>query len=234
MKRLISIFLWAIGLVFFIFTAAIVFICMVTLPKKHTFAVIRFLFKILIRLMGIKLEVSGLENIRPDTSCLIMGNHQSMFDVFVIPAAIPIIFVGVEASYHFSLPIWGYLTRKWGNIPIERRNLKNAVGSLKIAKESLACGMNIVILPEGHRTLTGKLLPFKKGPFYLAKDANADILPFGINGLFNYHNKNSWMITPGTVKVNIGTPIAYESIKDLSVEELSALIFDRIYNLSCQ
>ncbi len=182
--------------------------------------------------MGIKLEVFGQEHIQHDKPCLIMGNHQSLFDVFVIPAAISQIFVGVEASYHFSLPIWGYLTRMWGNIPIERNNLKKAIASLKIAKETLASGMNIAILPEGHRTLTGKLMPFKKGPFHLAKSTNADILPFYINGLFNYNKKNALIINPGIVTVNIGKPIEFETIKNLSVEELRDTVFNRIHDLS--
>jgi len=92
--------------------------------------------------------------------------------------------------------------------------------------------MNIGILPEGHRTLTGKLGSFKKGPFYLAKGAQADILPFGINGLFNYHQKGSFLLTPGTVKLNIGRPMPYESYQELSVEQLRQITFDRIYNLS--
>ncbi|MBT3388293.1 MAG: 1-acyl-sn-glycerol-3-phosphate acyltransferase [Desulfobacula sp.] len=182
--------------------------------------------------MGIKLVVKGKEYIQPNKPYLIMGNHQSLFDIFVVPAAIPICFVGVEAAYHFSLPVWGYLIRKWGCIPIERNNLKKAVLSLETAKKTLLSGMNIGILPEGHRTLTGKLGSFKKGPFYLAKGAQADILPFGINGLFNYHQKGSFLLTPGTVKLNIGRPMPYESYQELSVEQLRQITFDRIYNLS--
>ena len=55
--------------------------------------------------MGIKLVATGKEYICPDKPYLLMGNHQSLFDIFVIPAAIPLCFVGVEASYHFSLPV---------------------------------------------------------------------------------------------------------------------------------
>ncbi|WP_299977450.1 1-acyl-sn-glycerol-3-phosphate acyltransferase [Desulfobacula sp.] len=184
--------------------------------------------------MGIKLVVTGKEYIRSDQAYLIMGNHQSLFDIFVIPAAIPLCFIGVEAAYHFSLPVWGYLIRKWGCIPIERNNLKNAILSLEMAKKTLLSGMNIGILPEGHRTLTGEITPFKKGPFHLAKDANADILPFATIGLFNYHRKSSLILTPGVVKVNIGKPVPYDTFKDLSVEETRQNLFDIISKLSQQ
>jgi len=192
----------------------------------------RGLFNILIRLMGIKLVVKGRKHIRPDQSYLIMGNHQSLFDIFVIPAAIPLCFVGVEAAYHFHIPIWGYMIRKWGCIPIERNNLQKAISSLETAKKTLLSGMSIGILPEGHRTLTGKMADFKKGPFHLAKNARADILPFGINGLFNYHQKGSLLLTPGKVTVTIGQPISYNTFRDQSIDELRHTLFNRIHQLT--
>ena len=201
------------------------------MPKKTTFKIAGFLFGILIRLMGIKLIVTGREHIRSDKPYLIMGNHQSLFDIFVIPAAIPVCFVGVEAAYHFSLPVWGYLIRKWGCIPIERNNLKKAILSLETAKKTLLSGMSIGILPEGHRTLTGEINSFKKGPFYLAKKAQADILPFAINGLFDYHQKAGLILRPGTVNVTIGKPVSYNTFKDLSVEEIRQNMFDTICKL---
>lgn len=192
----------------------------------------RGLFNILIRLMGIKLVVKGRKYINPDQSYLIMGNHQSLFDIFVIPAAIPLCFVGVEAAYHFNIPIWGYMIRKWGCIPIERNNLNKAITSLATAKQTLLSDMSIGILPEGHRTLTGQMADFKKGPFHLAKNARADILPFGINGLFNYHQKGSLLLTPGKTTVTIGQPISYKTFKGQSIDELRHTLFNRIQQLA--
>jgi 1-acyl-sn-glycerol-3-phosphate acyltransferase len=182
--------------------------------------------------MGLRLSINGREYIKKDQPYLIMGNHQSLFDVFVIPAAIPICFVGIEAAYHFSFPVWGYLIRKWGCIPIERENLTKAILSLDQARKTLAEGMSIGVLPEGHRTRTGEMGPFKKGPFYLAKEAGADILPFSIHGLFEYNPKGSFLLHPGKVTVTIGMPIPYETFKDLSVEEVRNKLFDIISGLS--
>lgn len=220
------------GSIFFLFSSVIIVICLFLLPRKTTFKVVRFLFFVLIKIMGIKLVVNGQEHIDPSQAYLIMGNHQSLFDIFVIPAAIPLCFVGVEAAHHFSLPVWGYLISKWGNIPIERNNLQSAISSLETAKKRLLSGMSLGILPEGHRTLTGKMTPFKKGPFHLAQKAGADILPFGIKGLFEYNPKGHLKLNPGVVTVNIGKPVAYEAFKHLSVEELRQAMFDRIYMLS--
>ncbi|OGR53391.1 MAG: hypothetical protein A3J80_03975 [Desulfobacula sp. RIFOXYB2_FULL_45_6] len=217
---------------FFALSSGILAVCLFTLPRERTFRIARTLFKTLIRIMGIRLSVNGREHIKKDQPYLIMGNHQSLFDVFVIPAAIPICFVGIEAAYHFSFPVWGYLIRKWGCIPIERENLTKAILSLDQARKTLAKGMSIGVLPEGHRTRTGAMGLFKKGHFYLAKEAGADILPFSIHGLFEFNPKGSFLLNPGKVFVNIGRPIPYEAFKDLSVEELRNYLFDIISGLS--
>ena len=232
MEKIISIWLWFTGSLFFLISSLILVVCLFLFPKKSTFKIARFLFTVLIRIMGIKLVVTGRENIESDKPYLIMGNHQSLFDLFVVPAAIPLCFVAVEAAYHFKLPVWGYLIRKWGCIPIQRDNLKKAFTSLETARKTLISGMSIAILPEGHRTLTGEMSTFKKGPFHLAKGAKADILPFAIAGLYDYHKKGTLILKPGEVRVNIGRPILYDEFKDLSIEELRQHTFDIINHLT--
>ena len=106
-----------------------------------------------------------------------MSNHQSLFDLFVIPAALPGVYTAVEAAYHFSIPLWGSLITRWGCIPIHRRNLEKAKESLDIARKRLWEGLSLIILPEGHRTRTGRIGDFKKGPFYLARQAGEKYLP---------------------------------------------------------
>ena len=232
MKKAGSILRWGLGGCFFLFSFCLLAVCLFTLSKTRTFAVARRLFTVQIRIMGIKLIVKGRDHIVPGQTYLMMGNHQSLFDLFVIPAAIPLCFTGVEAAYHFSLPVWGYLIRKWGCIPIERGNLKNAIQSLERARQTIASGMNLCILPEGHRTLTGEMRPFKKGPFHLAKAAGADLLLFGVNGLFDFHPKGRLELKPGKVVVAIGEPIPFARIKDMAVEDIRALCFSTIKRLS--
>lgn len=191
----------------------------------------RRLFSVMIRMMGIRLAVSGQDHIDPDKTYLMMGNHQSLFDLFVIPVAIPTPFVGVEAAYHFSIPLWGNLIRRWGNIPISRNDLNKAIQSLEKAKETIASGTSILVLPEGHRTLNGKIGTFKKGPFHLARKAGADILPFAVNGLFDYNPKKTVVLRPGKVRVTIGKPIAYAAFKDDPVDVLKERIRRTIIDL---
>jgi len=232
MNKLFSLILWITGGCFFLVSFIILAVCLIILPHQKTFGVAQSLFAVLLKLMGIKLIVTGQEQINQEQTYLIMGNHQSLFDLFVIPCAIPLCFTGIEAAYHFSIPIWGYLIRKWGCIPIERKNLKKAKQSLEQARQTLLNGISIAVLPEGHRTRNGKIAPFKKGPFHLAKNTRATILPFGIKGSFEFQQKGSLNLYPGVVRVKIGKPIPYKEYKTLSIEKVRDQLFMKITELS--
>ncbi len=231
MKTVVSLLLWTAGLTYFFITFIILTICLYVLPRDKTYATARLLFAVLLKIMRIRLTVAGQQHIDPHRTYLIMGNHQSLFDIFVIPVAISLSFVGVEAASHFSLPLWGVLIRKWGNIPIARKNFTDALKSLEKARAALGSGTSIGILPEGTRTRTGEIGEFKKGPFHLALQAEADILPFAISGLFEYYNKNSWKLAPGRVYLTIGRPLLFEDFKDFSVDTLSGLLRRTIIDL---
>lgn len=231
MKTLRSLFLWTIGLIHFLMVFIIVWVSLLVLPKEKTYRLAGVLFGIQLRIMGAKLTVKGIEHIDPSRAYLVMGNHQSLFDLFAIPASIPICMVGVEAAYHFSLPLWGPLITRWGCIPIVRNDLSEAVKSLDKARATLARGESIIVLPEGHRTLTGAVQPFKKGPFHLALQARADILPFAFSGFYRFNNKHSWHLHPGKMAARIGKPIPYAAFRDLSVEELRDLVRHTIVEL---
>jgi 1-acyl-sn-glycerol-3-phosphate acyltransferase len=232
MKTIGSMYMWSVGVIFFLMIFCILALSLMILPRAFTFGLARRLFSMLIRIMGIRLKVTGTEHLDPDRTYLLMGNHESLFDLFVIPAAIPLTFTGVEAARHFRLPIWGYLIRKWGCIPIERENPEQARKSLVLAKQTLDSGLSIAILPEGHRTRTGKLGPFKKGPFHLAKAAQAPLVPFGISGLYEFQQKGGFIISPREVRVRIGRPIPAEKYAHLTVDELRNLMFQKIQTLS--
>lgn len=220
MKTLRSAILWAKGTAFFALTFLVLSIGLFILSRKRVFRLARFLFSVQTQIMGIRLKVTGLSHLDRTRTYLIMGNHQSLFDLFVIPAAIPLTYVAVEAAYHFSLPLWGRLVTRWGCIPIHREHLAKAKQSLEMARQRLRGGTSIIILPEGHRTRSGKMGEFKKGPFHLARQAGADILPFAINGLFDYHRKGSFQLNPKAVRVSIGPAIPFSVCTQMAPEQL--------------
>jgi 1-acyl-sn-glycerol-3-phosphate acyltransferase len=212
--------LWAVGSAFFGFSFAVLSVGLFILSRERVFALARRFFTLQTRIMGIRLAVTGLEHMDRAKTYLIMGNHQSLFDLFVIPAALPGIYTAVEAAYHFSIPLWGSLITRWGCIPIHRNDLEKAKDSLDMARRRLREGTSIIILPEGHRTRTGRMGAFKKGPFHLARQAGADILPFAISGLYEYNAKGAFHLNPKPVRVAIGPAISFDTFADMTPEQL--------------
>jgi 1-acyl-sn-glycerol-3-phosphate acyltransferase len=222
------------GGAFFLLLFCVISLGMTLFSPKTLYPVIQLLARMQLLIMGVRIKVVGLENVNVNRAYIFMGNHESLFDLFAIPATLPLRWIGVEAAYHFSLPLWGYLTRKWGNIPIERKNVTKTIVALRKAAQVIASGTSIVILPEGHRTLTGRVGEFNKGPFFLARKTQADILPFALNGLYQFNNKHSWHLHPQSVSVVYGEPIPYASFKDLSLDDTKDLVREKIIQLKAQ
>jgi 1-acyl-sn-glycerol-3-phosphate acyltransferase len=188
---------------------------------------LRFLFRILF----IKVRSEGSEQIDPKKTYLFMCNHSSLFDIPLLEAYIPTFVRGVEALRQFKWPVYGWVIKRLGNIPIDRKNIHASIRSMKATERSLKGGMSFVVLPEGHRTLDGHLGEFKRLPFHLAKQAGVPIIPIGISGLFLLKRKGSWLIKPQPVTIRFGKPVDPETIQALSVEELRDSIRSKIQGL---
>ena len=219
-QTVISLFFWSLGLVHFAVLAGIAIPLLLVLPARRIFPLARWLCRNQLRFMGCRLEVLGLENVPKDRACLLLGNHESLFDVFAVGGTLPRFAVGLEADSHFKIPLWGRITRTWGQLSLPEGRMAEARETFEQAAEVLASGTDVIILPEGHRTRTGALGALKKGAFHLALATKADILPFVQQGLYEFHNTHSWRLFPRRLRVIFGKPIPFESFKDLSVEEL--------------
>jgi 1-acyl-sn-glycerol-3-phosphate acyltransferase len=128
------------------------------------------------------LDVRGRENLAPGRAYLVMSNHQSHYDIPVLFCVLGANVRMVAKTELFKFPIFGHAMREAGFIEIDRSNRHRAVESLAVAKEQLARGTNVWIAPEGTRSRTGELLPFKKGGFVVAMDTGWPILPVTIQG----------------------------------------------------
>jgi len=128
------------------------------------------------------IEVVGRENLLPGQTYLVMSNHQSHYDIPVMFYVIGPNLRMITKAELFRVPIWGPAMRESGFIAIDRSNRHRALESLEVAKQSLARGVHIWIAPEGTRSRTGELLPFKKGGFALSMDAGLPILPVALRG----------------------------------------------------
>jgi 1-acyl-sn-glycerol-3-phosphate acyltransferase len=156
----------------------------------------------------ITIETRGREHAPRDETFVIMSNHQSLYDIPVIYRSLERRVRMVAKTELFRTPIWGRAMRASGFVEVDRQNRDRAVESLSRARRALADGIDIWIAPEGTRSDSGRLLPFKKGGFHLALDTGARILPIAIDGTRDALLARGWTVTNGkTVRVTVCQPI---------------------------
>ncbi len=228
MNKVISIWLWTVGFLYFGICCTIVIILTFFFPSEAIDPLIKRMLRVLFFIMFIPVESEGAEKIDPDRAMLFMSNHVNIFDVPLLQGYIPKFVRGVEATRQFKWPFYGWVIRRLGNIPIERENIHASIRSIHLAEMYLRQGVSIVILPEGHRTLDGKMRPFKKLPFHLAKQADVGIMPMGLSGLFRLKQKGSWVLHPAPIKIKFGDPIPVDDVRNLSTTELRESTYRKI------
>jgi 1-acyl-sn-glycerol-3-phosphate acyltransferase len=135
-----------------------------------------------VRNARIRLHVTGREHQLPQETYLVMSNHQSLYDIPVLFHVIGANMRMITKEELFRVPIFGKALHAGGFISIDRSNRTAAIRSLDRARALLASGTHVWIAPEGTRSRTGRLLPFKKGGFYLALETGQPILPVTVSG----------------------------------------------------
>jgi 1-acyl-sn-glycerol-3-phosphate acyltransferase len=154
-----------------------------------------------VRLAGVRVESIGLDQLDPARPYIFMTNHVSNLDP---PIQIPLIprrtSVMVKKEL-FKTPILGPAMRMASLVPVDRGNREAGIEAVAAAKAVVERGINMTIYVEGKRSFDGKLLPFKKGPFYLAMECGVPVVPVTITGTHYAMPKGRFAIKPGAVKV---------------------------------
>ncbi len=169
--------------------------------------------KVILKLLGIKVYVDGLENLDPSKSFIITSNHQSYFDIFVLLARLDLDFRFIAKKSLFKIPFLGQSMKRLGYVPIDRENLRSALKSVKKSTELLKNKTSILIFPEGTRSLDGSLSSFKKGGLNMfLKQGNMTVLPVVIKGTVNILRKNS-------LSIHLGRKVELHILKPLNAAE---------------
>jgi 1-acyl-sn-glycerol-3-phosphate acyltransferase len=160
-----------------------------------------------VRLTGVRVKTVGLDKLDPARTYIFMSNHVSNLDP---PITIPLIprrtSVMVKKEL-FIVPILGHAMRIGSLVPVDRGNRDAGIESVRFAKQVVQQGLNMSIYVEGHRSFDGKLLPFKKGPFYLAMECGVPVVPVTIAGTHYLMPKGRFAIKQGTATVIFHPPI---------------------------
>ena len=161
-------------------------------------------------LSGVKLRVEGTDNIQRHRAAVYAVNHTSNVEPPILFETLHELFPRVRVLYKAELRKLPILVRAWdlaGFVPLERGNREQSLPAIDRAAQALREGNSFLIFPEGTRSRTGALLPFKKGGFIMAIRAQAPVVPVAIAGAHDAMHKGSLVIQPVTVSVRFGTPV---------------------------
>lgn len=161
----------------------------------------------LIRLTGLPVRVIGRENVEAQVPVVYVCNHTSFADIWVLLATLPGSVRFVAKRELLSVPFFGRAVRASGQIPINRRNLRDAFAAYDDAAVAIRGGMSAIVFVEGTRSRDGALADFKKGPFVLAIRAGAPVVPVHIARGRAALPPGGWRVRRVPVTVSIGRPL---------------------------
>ncbi|WP_224363305.1 lysophospholipid acyltransferase family protein [Hyalangium versicolor] len=164
----------------------------------------------------------------PRTVCV--SNHESNADPFLI-SHLPWEMKWLSKASVFKIPAVGWSMWLAGDIPVTRGDQSSGRGAMARCAQWLAKGVPVMIFPEGTRSKTDELLPFKDGAFRLAIETGADILPLAVSGTRRALPKHSWRFARSKGLVTVGTPISTQGMTLADVERLKALAREQILAL---
>ncbi len=176
-------------------------------PPLHSWLFIVW-SRIVLILLGVKLNVSGKEHLPEKGPGVIIINHESALDI-------PIAVAGLQAPVRFmakrelfKVPIFGWCLALCNHIPIDRQNRTKAIKSInKVSKNLIRRRIFIIVSPEGTRSHNGQIKPFKKGAFRLADAENLPLIPVTIMGARYCIPSKSFNVVPGKVDIVIDKPV---------------------------
>jgi 1-acyl-sn-glycerol-3-phosphate acyltransferase len=160
-----------------------------------------------IRLAGVRVETIGREKIDPARTYIFMSNHASNIDPPLLLPLIPQRTSVMAKRELFRYPLLGTVMRIGALVPVNRGDREAGIAAVQVATKVVRQGISMTIYVEGKRSFDGRLLPFKKGPFYLAMESGVPVVPITIAGTHSVMPKRRFRIQPGWVRVIFHDPI---------------------------
>lgn len=175
----------------------------------------------ILRATGIAVTMDGTEHLAPEGPQILIVNHSSFFDILALLAFLPVHGKFIAKKELYAIPVFGGAIKAGGHVRIDRGNRGRAFSAYESAsKQMLEKKLTIIIYPEGTRTRTGDLLPFKRAPFVFAIGSKARVLPVYVGGAFDIQPKGSFSVRGRRMHIAIGAPL---ETAGLSTDDRDAL-----------
>jgi 1-acyl-sn-glycerol-3-phosphate acyltransferase len=169
-----------------------------------------------VRLSGVRVQLIGRERLHPKQTYIFMSNHVSNLDPPLLIPLLPNRTSVLVKKELFRIPILGFAMRVAHLVPVDRRDRDSAIASMRTAADVIRSGLSMTVFPEGTRSLDGRLLPLKKGPFYLAMESGCPIVPVTLLGTHEILPKGKMLISPerADAKIVFHDPISPRDFQD--------------------
>jgi len=191
----------------------------------------RALGRIVARLSGVSVSMSGIGLLEQGRPYIFAANHQSQFDIFVLQGYLGCDFRWLVKLELFKIPVFGKAMDLSGYIPVDRAHGRKALKSLDEAARRIAGGTSVAIFPEGTRSPDGKLGQFKAGAIVLAIKAGVPVVPVAIVGTHQVLPKGRLLVRPGRVEIRVGAPIATSEYTLKQKQELTERLQGKVAEL---
>ncbi|MBI2413922.1 MAG: 1-acyl-sn-glycerol-3-phosphate acyltransferase [Deltaproteobacteria bacterium] len=222
--------IWALGLPL---TAFIFLVIMATFvfdrSGRAIHAIVSLWARLILLLSGVRVRVEGMENIPRGKAVVFLSNHQGAFDIPVLQGFIPVQFRWIAKKSLFRIPLIGWSMSFAGYIAIDRENAAEALRSMEAAASRIRSGTSVLIFPEGTRSETGKLLPFKRGGFMLASKSGVPIVPVAVSGTNVIMRRGGFSVRPASVRVSFGHPIETGGAEDKDLRNRTKQAIEALY-----
>lgn len=177
-------------------------------------AVLRAASSLLLKAAGVRVQVQGIHNIIRDRSQIIVVNHESWFDSFILGAVLPIPVTFVSKKEMFQVPVYSYIMRRLRFVSVDRVNPRNDLKSIDATAALLQSHLSLVVFPEGVMSRKGKLGSFKRGAVYFAANTNVPVTPIAVIGTRKIKSRGSpWIHFGIQTKVIISEPVEVSGMK---------------------
>ncbi|MGH9371937.1 MAG: lysophospholipid acyltransferase family protein, partial [Vicinamibacterales bacterium] len=175
--------------------------------------------RLILRTTGVRVEVTGLGRLDVSRSYVLASNHQSIYDIPILFASLPLQLRIVSKASLGSFPFLGWHLQRTGHLLVDRR--KPGADILQKMKRLVRESHSLVVFPEGTRSADGRVGRFKKGSFLVAVDAGLPIVPVSVSGSRHVMRKGRLMVCPGDVRVTVHDPVPTAGVTRGSVIELA-------------
>jgi 1-acyl-sn-glycerol-3-phosphate acyltransferase len=175
--------------------------------------------RLILTTTGVRVDVAGLERLDPAKSYVLASNHQSIYDIPIVFASLPLQLRIVAKESLGRFPFLGWHLQRTGHLLVDRRNPGPDV--MRKMKRLVRESHSLIVFPEGTRSVDGAVARFKKGTFLVAIDARLPIVPVSIAGSRHVMTKGRLMVCPGDVRLTIHEPISTEGMSREQVNEFA-------------